>query len=84
MAAEGQSDSMVSDMEACRKKRGAIEFLHVEKMAPIDIHQHLLNVYREQTVDVSIDRQWVVCFSSGDSNMKGKPHSEWRCTTVAP
>ena len=84
MAAEGQSDTIASDMAVRMEQRCETEFLHVEKMAPIDIHQHLLNVYREQTVDVSIDRQWVVCFSSGDSNMKGKPHSEWRCTTVAP
>ena len=68
MAAEGQSDSMVSDMEACRKKRGAIEFLHVEKMAPIDIHQHLLNVSGDQIVDVSTVRQWVVRFSSDNSD----------------
>ena len=31
MAAEGQSDEMVSDMEACVKQRCIIEFLHVEK-----------------------------------------------------
>ena len=34
----GQSDKMVSDMEVCMKQRCVIEFLHVEKMAPIDIH----------------------------------------------
>ena len=32
----------VSDMELRMKKRYATEFLHVEKIAPIDIHRHLL------------------------------------------
>ena len=57
MAAEGQSDRMVSDMEVHMKQRCGTEFLHVEKMAPTDIHQHLLNVYGDQTVDVSTVRQ---------------------------
>ena len=38
MAAEGQSDKMVSDMEAHVKEKCVTEFLHVEKMAPTDIH----------------------------------------------
>jgi len=38
-----------------------------KKMAPTGIHLHLLNVYGQQTVDVSTVRQWVVNFSSGDS-----------------
>ena len=45
IAAEGQSDKMVSDMEVHMKQRCATEFLHVEKIAPIDIHQSLLNIY---------------------------------------
>ena len=48
-----------------------------ENMAPIDIHWHVLNVYRDQTVDVSTVRQWMVCFSSGDSSVKDKPRSRW-------
>jgi len=51
--AEGQSDKMVSDMEMCMKQRCVNEFLLVEKMAPTDIQCHLLNAYRDQTVDVS-------------------------------
>ena len=51
MAAEGQSDRMASDTEVQMNQRYVIEFLHVEKMAPFDIHQHLLNVYGDQTVD---------------------------------
>ena len=53
MAAEGQSDRMASDMGVWMKQRRAIELLHVEKIAPIDIHWHLLNIYGDQTMDVS-------------------------------
>ena len=52
MAAEGQSDRMVSDMEVHMKQKCGTEFLHVEKMAFTDIHQSLLNVYEDQTVGV--------------------------------
>ena len=55
------------------KQRCVSEFPHVEKMAHIDSHQHLLNVSGNQTVDVSTVRQWVVCFSSGDSNSVSLP-----------
>ena len=70
MAAEGQSDRMGSDMEVQTEQRCVIEFLHDEKMAPTGIHQHLLNVYGDQIVDMSIVRKWVVCFSSGNSKWK--------------
>ena len=53
--------------------------LQEKKMAPIDIHRHLLNVYGYQTVDVSSVRWWVVRFSSGDSNVKDKPRSRQLC-----
>ena len=72
MAAEGQSDRMASDMEVHMKQRGGIECLHAEKMAPTDIHQHLVNMYGDQEVDM---RQWVVWFSSDDSNVKAKTRS---------
>jgi hypothetical protein len=58
--------------------------LHVEKMAPNDIHWCLLNVYGDQTVDVSTVRQWVARFSSGDSEVKDSPHFKLPCTTVTP
>ena len=45
MAAEGQSDKMVSDMEVRMKHSVDNEFLHVEKIAHIVIYQCLLNVY---------------------------------------
>jgi len=70
MAAEGQSDKTASNMEVCMKQR--CEFLHVEKMAPIDIHWCLMNVYWGKTVDVNTVREWVVHLSSGDSD-NGSP-----------
>ena len=56
MAADGQSDRMASDMEGGMQQRCVAKFLRVEKIAPTDIHQCLLNVYRVQTVDVSTVR----------------------------
>jgi len=67
MVAEGQSDTMVSDMELSLKQRCVIEFFHEERMASSDIHECLLNFYGDQTVDVSIVRWWVVRFSSSNS-----------------
>ena len=67
LAAERQSDRMVSDVEACMKQRCVIEFLHAQKEAPIDIHWCLLNIYGGQTVDVSTVRQGVVHFSNSGS-----------------
>ena len=64
MAAEGQPDRMDSDMEVWMKQKGGIEFLHVEKFALIVIHLHLLNVCRDQPMDVNTVRWWVVHFSS--------------------
>ena len=65
MAAEGQSGKTVFDTEVHMKQRRVTEFLHVGK----EWHPRmcLLNVYGDQTVDVSTVRQWVVRFSSGDS-----------------
>ena len=79
MTAEGQSD-----MEVRMKWRCVIEFLHAEKIAPTDIHRHLLNVYGDQTVDVRTVTRWVAHFSRGDSDVKDKQHSGWPCTAVTP
>ena len=84
MTAEGQSDKMASDMEVRMKQRCVIEFLHVAKIAPNDIHQRLLNVYGDQTVDVSTVRRRVARFSSGDGEVKDKPRSGRPCTAVTP
>ena len=47
---------MASDMEVCMKQGCVTEFLHAEEIAPIDIQWHLLNVYGDETVDVSTVR----------------------------
>jgi len=80
MAAEGQSDRMTSVMKVWVKKRCVTVFLHAEKMAVIDIHQCFLNIYGDQTVDVSTVRWWVVRF--GD--MKDNSCSRWLYTAVTP
>jgi len=49
MAAEGHSDKNVADMEMQMKQWCVTKFLHVEKIAPTDIHQH---IYGDQTVKV--------------------------------
>ena len=67
MVEVGQSDQIMSDMEACLKQRCGVEFLHAEKIAPTDVHECLLNISGDETVDLSTVRWWVVCFSSGDS-----------------
>jgi len=59
-------DRMVSDMEVRMKQRCVFEWLHVEKMIPIDIHWCLGNICGDKTVDVSTLSLWVVHFSSGD------------------
>ena len=48
MEAEGQSDKMASDIEMDMKQMCVIEFLHAEKMAPIDIRLCLLNIFEDQ------------------------------------
>ena len=64
---------MASDTEVHRKQKYDTEFLHVEKMAPTDIHPCLVNVYGDQIAGVSTVRQWVVYFSSGDSDSRSPP-----------
>ena len=54
-------------MEVRMKQRSVTEFVREEKKAPADIHHHSLNIDRDQRVDVSTLRQWVVRSSSGDS-----------------
>jgi len=43
-AAAGQTDTTVAAIAASTKQRCANELLRAEKMAPTDIHQHLLNI----------------------------------------
>jgi len=81
ITAERQSDSMESDMEMCMKQSCGTIFLHAEKMAPTDIHQCLLNIDGNLAVGVSSEAV-VVHLSSGDSDVKDKPHSRQPCTAV--
>jgi len=60
-------------MEVWMKQRGVMELFHGEKTASIHIHGCFLKVYRDQTVDVSTGRQWVVRFSSGGSDCGSPP-----------
>jgi len=85
MAAEGKSDKIASNMEVHMKQKCVMEFLHMEKMAPTDVHRHLLNAYRDHTVDgCKHSEGWGVYFSSGDRNMKDKTHSRHPCASVTP
>jgi len=52
--------------------RDVIESLHKKKMVTIDIHQHLLKVYGDQTVDLGTVMLWVGRFSSSDNG-----HLHW-------
>jgi len=47
-------------MEVHMKQNCGTEFLHVEQMAPADIHQLLLNIYGDLTVDLGTVRWWLV------------------------
>jgi hypothetical protein len=77
MTAKGQSDKMTSNMEVRMKQRCVIEFLHAEKIVSNNINRRLLNIYGDQTVDVSTVRRWVARFSSGDSNVKDNSTVRW-------
>ena len=66
MAAEGQSDKLISDIG-----------MHTqEDISPTYIHWFLLKAYKKEWMWA----QWVVCFSSDDSNVRdklrtGQPHT---------
>lgn len=50
-----------------------MQFFHTENITPIDLHQHFLDIYGNQTVDVSTLRWWVIHFSSDNNNVCDKP-----------
>ena len=52
-------------MEAYGAK-GGTEFLRVEKMAVVDIHQRVLNAYGDKKSGCGHSEGWVGRFSSGD------------------
>ena len=82
MAAEGQTDQMAADMEVHMKQRCVTEFLHVEKMAPSDIHQHLLSVHGDRTWDTGTVKQWVLLSSSGNSGSGAPPLVQMSTSTA--
>jgi hypothetical protein len=84
MAAERQSDKMASDIEVSMKQRCVIEFSMRKKFALNDVHRRLLDVYGDQTVEVSTVRWCLARFSSRDSDMKDKPRSGRPGTAVTP
>lgn len=49
--------ALMSAMEVQMKQGCVTEFPYMEKIAPTDIHQCFMNVYGNQTVDVSTVRQ---------------------------
>jgi len=69
---ERQSDKMISDLEEHMKQRCVFEFLLEEKVAPIDTHQHLLNVYGDQPEDECTMR-WCIGHFSSFNNDSGSP-----------
>ena len=84
LAAEGQSDTLVSDMEVQMKQRCVTELLHAEK---IDIHRCLLNDNGDRPVDVSTVMWWIaaVVTSSGADiykhGMQAPVHRWQKCIT---
>ena len=65
------------------EERCVIVFLHAEKKAPTDIHWHLLNVYRDQTVSVSTVRQWVVKYCEAVGHLCGSRYLQaWHAGSV--
>lgn len=64
-------DKLACDIEVLMKQRVSLNSSIQKKVLLIDICQHLLNVCGDQTVTVSAGRQWVVCFSNGNSRSWG-------------
>jgi hypothetical protein len=77
-----QSTKMAFDIEVCTKQKCVIEFLTAEQIAPTDIHRCLLNVYGDDTVDVSTVRRWVVHFNGRESEEHNKPRPGHPCSAA--
>jgi len=80
MAAEEQSDKMVSDMEVCMEQRSITGFIYVKKLHSWASPTLAENGWKPNSKCSEV-RQWVVRFSSG---VKEKLHSAWPCTAVTP
>ena len=64
MAAEGQTDRMVSDMEVCMERRCVTELFHVEKMAPVDLQLMIAERLWRPNSGCEYNAGWLMCFSS--------------------
>lgn len=51
--AEQQFGKMTFDMKGHMKQWGIIEFVHRQKITPTESQQQLLNIYKNQAVDIS-------------------------------
>jgi hypothetical protein len=69
ISAEEQSGKLTHTMEMRTKLRCVTEFLNAAKITPVEIQRRLLNVYGDQTVDVSTVRRWMMRFSNGVSDV---------------
>jgi len=83
MAAEGQTDKMVSDMEMHIEQKCDTEFLHVKKIAPSNNHQHSLSTDGDQAVDVSAVMWWVVHVTFTVKNLSETHFKSCKCTTLS-
>jgi hypothetical protein len=54
-----------------------------KKIAPVDIHRCLLNIYEDQTVGMRTSRWWVARFSNSGSDVSDSPHFGLFCTAVS-
>lgn len=67
---------MVSDIKAHVKQRCVTEFLCAEKVAPVDVHRHLLKIYGDQREDMSTVRQGLMRFTSCGGDIKDSSHAD--------
>ena len=68
------------------KQRAVIEFLTMEKVAPIEIHRRMQAAYGDQFVDVSTVRGWVRRFKDGElgqADLSDKTRSGQISKTIA-
>ena len=73
MAAEGQSDTMVSDIEVRIKQRGVTEFFHAEKMSPADTYDAYETLMETKHWMQAL--RWRAVHFNSDSDVKDKPRS---------
>ena len=78
---------MAAPMELRQKQRAVIEFLVAEGESPVNIHRHLQNVYRDNTLDYSNVCRWVRRLKDeqvGSASIADKPHTGRPSSSVNP